>query len=407
MRIIHTSDWHLGKWLNNLARIEEQKIVLDEICTLCDEQKADAVIVSGDLYDTFNPPVEAQELLYKTLKRLTNNATRPVIAIAGNHDSPDRIDSPDALARECGIIFVGYPNSKITPFELESGIKVTRTDPGFAEIFMPSSAVPLRIISVPYANEYRMKSYMGCEDPEATMRETLQTQWAQISDTYLDQNGVNIMTAHLYVGKVGSPLPEEDLDEMKPINIGGAQVVYSHNFPKGLDYVALGHLHRKQTVDNNPCPIIYSGSPLAYSFSEANQKKMILCVDIEPGSPAIVTPLELKTPKLLVRKSFNDLATAIEWLENNPEPLIELTIKTEVHLSSEDQKRLLQANSNIVQLVLVLQKTHQTEEEISETIDLNLEKLFVQYFKAQNSGIAPDETLMNLFKEITAEEGNA
>lgn len=406
MRIIHTSDWHLGKWLNNLARIEEQKIVLDEICTLCDEQKADAIIVSGDLYDTFNPPVEAQELLYKTLKRLTNNATRPVIAIAGNHDSPDRIDSPDALARECGIIFVGYPNSKITPFELESGIRVARTDPGFAEIFMPSSAVPLRIISVPYANEYRMKSYMGCEDPEATMRETLQTQWAQISDTYLDQNGVNIMTAHLYVGKEGSPLPEEDLDEMKPINIGGAQVVYSHNFPKGLDYVALGHLHRKQTVDSNPCPIIYSGSPLAYSFSEANQKKMILCVDIEPGSPAIVTPLELKTPKLLVRKSFNDLVTAIEWLEKNPEPLIELTIKTEVHLSSEDQKRLLQANSNIVQLVLVLQKTHQTEEEISETIDLNLEKLFVQYFKAQNGGIAPDETLMNLFKEITAEEGN-
>jgi DNA repair protein SbcD/Mre11 len=399
MRIIHTSDWHLGKWLNNLARIEEQKIVLDEICTLCDEQKADAIIVSGDLYDTFNPPVEAQELLYKTLKRLTNNATRPVIAIAGNHDSPDRIDSPDALARECGIIFVGYPNSKITPFELESGIKVTRTDPGFVEIFMPSSAVPLRIISVPYANEYRMKSYMGCEDPEATMRETLQTQWTQISDTYLDKNGVNIMTAHLYVGKVGSPLPEEDLDEMKPINIGGAQVVYSHNFPQGLDYVALGHLHRKQ--------IIYSGSPLAYSFSEANQKKMILCVDIEPGSPAIVTPLELKTPKLLVRKSFNDLNTAIEWLENNPEPLIELTIKTEVHLSSEDQKRLLLANFNIVQLVLVLQKTHQTEEEISETIDLNLEKLFVQYFKAQNNGIAPDEMLMNLFKEITAEEGNA
>jgi exonuclease SbcD len=390
-----------------MARIEEQKVVMDEICTLCDEQNADAIIVSGDLYDTFNPPVEAQELLYKTLKRLAKNATRPVIAIAGNHDSPDRIDSPDALARECGIIFVGYPNSKITPFELESGIRVARTDPGFAEIFMPSSKVPLRIVSVPYANEYRMKSYMGCEDPEATMRETLQTQWTQVSETYLDQNGVNIMTAHLYVGKDGSPLPEEDLDEMKPINIGGAQVVYSHNFPKGLDYVALGHLHRKQVVDTKPCPIVYSGSPLAYSFGEANQKKMILCVDLVPGLPAVITPLELKMPKLLVRKSFNDLATAIEWLENNPDPLIELTIKTEVHLSSEDQKRLLQANSNIVQLVLVLQKTHPTEEETSETIDLNLEKLFVQYFKAQNGGIAPDETLMNLFKEITAEEGNA
>lgn len=404
MRIIHTSDWHLGKWLNNVARIEEQKVVLDEICTLCDESHADAVIVSGDLYDTFNPPIEAQELLYKTLKRLTNNGTRPVIAIAGNHDSPERIESPDSLARECGILFVGYPNSKLTPFELESGLKITRTDPGFIELQTPSMATPLRIVTVPYANEYRMKSYMGCEDPEATMRETLQSQWAEIAHRYLDPKGVNILTAHLYVGKEGTPLPEEDLDEMKPINIGGAQVVYSHNFPNGLDYIALGHLHRKQTVDTHPCPIVYSGSPLAYSFSEANQKKTILCIDLEAGTPAIITPLKLKTPKMLVRKSFSNIAEAIDWLENNPEPLIELTIKTDVHLNTEDQKRLLQANPNIVNLILVLQKDHEPLNEAGSPIDLNLKTMFEQYFKAQNEGIAPDETLMNLFKEIIAEE---
>ncbi len=404
MRIIHTSDWHLGKWLDSVSRIEEQKVVLDEICTLCDEQKADAVIVSGDLYDTFNPPVEAQELLYKTLKRLTNNSTRPVIAIAGNHDSPDRIESPDSLARECGIIFVGYPNSQLVPFELETGLKVTRTDVGFLEITAPTFAAPLRVVAVPYANEYRMKSYMGCEDPEANMRESLQQQWRQIAEAYLDQNGVNVLAAHLFVGKEGSPLPEENLDEMKPINIGGAQVVYSNNFPKGIDYIALGHLHRKQTVDSNPCPIMYSGSPLAYSFGEANQKKMVLCVDIEPGSPAVIAPLELKTPKLLVRKSFTNIADAIEWLENNPEPLIELTIKTDIHLSSEEQKQLLQANPNIVQLILVLNKVNESENIESESLELNRETLFVEYFKSQNNGIAPNETLMNLFKEIIGEE---
>lgn len=404
MRIIHTSDWHLGKWLNNIARIEEQKIVLDEICNLCDEYNADAIIVSGDLYDTFNPPIEAQELLYKTLKRLTSNGTRPVIAIAGNHDSPERIESPDSLARECGIVFVGYPNSKITPFELETGIKVTQTDQGFLEVISPSSPTPLRIVAVPYANEYRMKTYMGSEDPDATMRETLQTQWQQISDLYLDNKGVNILAAHLYVGKEGGIMPEEDLEEMKPINIGGAQVVFSHNFPKGLDYIALGHLHRKQTVDNKPCPIMYCGSPLAYSFSEANQKKNILCIDINPGSPAVITPLELKTPKMLVRKSFDNIIEAISWLENNPDPLIELTIRTDIHINTEEQKRIIQSNSNIAQLILMLNKTDQGDEIDIISLDLNTETMFIQYFKALNNGIMPSEEIMNLFKEINTEE---
>ena len=104
MKILHTADWHLGKRLDNYSRIEEQIEVMNEICEIADEQNIDLVLVAGDLFDTFNPSVEAVELFYKTLKRLANNGQRPVIAIAGNHDSPDRIDAPDPLARECGII---------------------------------------------------------------------------------------------------------------------------------------------------------------------------------------------------------------------------------------------------------------------------------------------------------------
>lgn len=101
MKILHTADWHLGKRLDNFNRLEEQIAVLKEICQIADDQAVDAVIIAGDIFDTFNPPVEAIELLYKTLKRLTKKSKRPVIAIAGNHDSPSRIDSPDPLAREC------------------------------------------------------------------------------------------------------------------------------------------------------------------------------------------------------------------------------------------------------------------------------------------------------------------
>ncbi|KKX47486.1 exonuclease SbcCD subunit D [Sphingobacterium sp. IITKGP-BTPF85] len=104
LKILHTADWHLGKRLDYFSRFDEQKVVLDEIVQIADQEQVDLVIVAGDLFDAFNPPVEAIELLYKTLKRLTKNGSRPVIAIAGNHDSPDRVDAPDSLARDCGII---------------------------------------------------------------------------------------------------------------------------------------------------------------------------------------------------------------------------------------------------------------------------------------------------------------
>src|SRR5579872_1513255 len=108
MKILHTADWHLGKRLENFSRFEEQVEVLDEICQIADNESADVVIIAGDLFDTFNPTSEAVDLFYKTLKRLANDGKRAVVAIAGNHDSPERIEAPDPLARECGIVFAGF-----------------------------------------------------------------------------------------------------------------------------------------------------------------------------------------------------------------------------------------------------------------------------------------------------------
>src|SRR5512140_674864 len=117
MKILHTSDWHLGKHLDEYSRLEEQQRVLDEICMIVDKDQVNAVIVAGDLFDTFNPAVEAVDLFYRTLKKLSANAWRAVICIAGNHDSPERIEAPDPLARECGIIFSGLPETEVNSFE--------------------------------------------------------------------------------------------------------------------------------------------------------------------------------------------------------------------------------------------------------------------------------------------------
>jgi exonuclease SbcD len=89
--ILHTADWHLGKRLGSLTRIDEQKTVLSEICEIADSNNVDVVVIAGDIFDTTNPPTEAIELLYSTLKNLSKKGTRPVIVIAGNHDSPDRM----------------------------------------------------------------------------------------------------------------------------------------------------------------------------------------------------------------------------------------------------------------------------------------------------------------------------
>lgn len=127
MKILHTADWHLGKKLQEYPRIQEQKEVLAEICELADQQGVDLVLLAGDIFDTFSPSHEAVELLYKTLRKLSKNGTRPIIAISGNHDSTQFVEAPDPLAREMGIFFYGRYDTIIPALKLDSGIEITRS----------------------------------------------------------------------------------------------------------------------------------------------------------------------------------------------------------------------------------------------------------------------------------------
>jgi len=406
MKILHTSDWHLGKHLQNFPRHPEQQDVLDEICDIADREQVNAVIVAGDIFDTFNPPIESTELFYKTLKRLTNNGTRPVIAIAGNHDSPDRIEAPDPLARECGILFAGYPNSFITPFKLESGLEVLKSEAGFIELKIPNVLEPLRILLTPYANEFRIKTFLGQENSEEELRTVLQNSWTEKAQKYCDNQGVNILLSHLLLMKKGDELPEEPDDEKPILHVGGAQAIYSENIPEQIQFTALGHLHRKQTVDiARISKIQYSGSPLSYSFSEANQTKYVLLADIQPGETAQIQEIELKKGKRLLRKRSENVDEAIEWLQNNPCTLVELTMATKTYLTAEERKQLYAAHDGIVSLIPDVQMKGDWNDPSQKTIDLNknMEGLFIDYFRHEK-GQEPNEVLLSLFKEIVSEE---
>jgi exonuclease SbcD len=404
MKILHTADWHIGKRLDNYSRLEEQRLVLEEICGIAEQENVDAIIVAGDLFDNFNPSSEATELLYSTLHRLSANGTRAVIAIAGNHDSPERIQVPDALAKVCGILFVGFPNTEIKPFCTQGKVEIVRTAKGFIELTLPNADFPLRILHTPYANEQRLRTFLGIEESEEALRVHLQNHWQELADLYLDDKGFNLLATHLFVMQKGGPMPEEPDDERPILHIGGAQAIYTENFPKQVHYIALGHLHRYQLVDKNPAPAIYSSSPLAYSFSEANQTKYVVLIEAEAGKLVNYRPIELTKGKKLRRKSFHSIDEAIIWLGEHSDDLIELTIISDNYLEAADKKRINEAHSGIIQIIPQIKRSEVAEATSEIDLSLSIEKLFGEYFKTKNKGQEPSEGLMEVFREVLGTE---
>ena len=406
MKILHTADWHLGKRLERFSRLEEQREVLEEICGIAELEAVDAVIIAGDIYDTFNPASEAVELFYKTVKRLADEGRRAVVAIAGNHDSPDRFAAPEPLARECGIVLSGYPHSVIEPFALKKGIAVTRADAGFLELKLPAAKAPLRLLLTPYANEKRLKTCLGFEDSEEEMRALLQAHWQRLAKKYCNKKGVNLLAAHLFMIRKGQQPPEEPEDEKPILHVGGAQAVYSENLPKQIQYAALGHLHRKHLVSSKPCPVLYSSSPLAYSMSEADQDKYVIIVEAEPGQPAAYREVPLKSGKRLLRERFETVDAAVAWLEAHPRSLVELTLATDDFLTAEERRRLYSAHEGIVAIIPVVKSapdaTGESRREIN--LDQSMEVLFRDYFRYRHQDQEPPDDLMALFREILSAE---
>lgn len=400
MKILHTADWHLGKRLDRFSRLEEQVLVMNEIVEIADRENVDLVLIAGDLFDNFNPSVEATELFYKTLKRLSLNGKRPVIAISGNHDSPSLIDAPDPLARECGIILIGHPKAQITPFELEH-FKISKTASGFIELEFKNQTFPVRILHTPYANEVRLKEYLG-ENKDEELNQVLRENWKQAADEFCDEDGVNLLMAHLYMNKKGAPMLEEPEGE-KPIKIGNADLIWSDIIPHQIQYTALGHLHGFQNIGTAEKPVVYSSSPLCYSFSEAGQTKYVSIIEAEPKKAITFEKIALENGKPLVRKTFDSVEKTIEWFQENPNTLVELTLESETFLKAEERKLIYQSHGGIVHLIPKVRNQDFNDNNLSE-INLNqdIQALFKDYFKSKNAGQEPNEDLINLFNEIAS-----
>jgi len=401
MKILHTADWHLGKKLCGFSRHEEQVEALDEICQIAEKQNVDLVLIAGDLFDGPNPSSESTELFYKTLHRLSKDGTKAVVAIAGNHDSPERIAAPEPLALSCGIVLIGFPDTEVPHFETDNGVKLLKSKPGFIELKLPNVDYPVRIILTAFANEVRLKKYFGNEDNILELKDLLAHTWKDLADQHCDAKGINILMTHLYfVPESGNIEPESD-DERSIAGLGGTEALPVSIFPSQIQYVALGHIHKFWKVSNKQVPAVYASSPLCYSLSEAGQEKFVIIVEAEPNQSIEYQKIKLDSGKPVLRKTFDSVDEAIVWLDQNSNALVELTIVSEHYLKAEDSKRLYASHQGILDLIPQSKNQNLQSENKVENIDIQMDinELFKSFFK-HKKGIEPSGELNQLFFEI-------
>jgi exonuclease SbcD len=302
------------------------------------------------------------------------------------------------LAIENGIFLLGYPNSKTREIKLDSGLEVTKSNEGFAEFKFPNSIELLRVLYTPYANEHRIRVALDIDDEEKELKQILSRKWNELADKYCDNNGVNILVSHHFFVEPGKTAIEDSDDEKPILYVGGAQAIETTLIPSQIQYTALGHLHRNQNVGNESKPVMYSGSPLAYSFAEANQDKSVLIIDLKSNENPQIDKKILQKGKKLLKKRFNDIDEAVSWLRENQNTLVELTIVADEFLSSIDRRRLYSAHSEIFIIPEIKGENLQSDKG-NINLEQSREELFKLYFK-HKKGLEPNESIINIFREL-------
>jgi exonuclease SbcD len=309
MKILHTSDWHLGRSLYGKKRYEEFSAFLDWLGTTIEEEGIDILLVAGDVFDTSTPSNRAQELYYRLLCRVSTSCCRHVVVIAGNHDSPTFLNAPRELLRALNVYVVG---SMAEPLEDEV-------------IVLCRNEQPVAIVcAVPYLRDKDIRTVEpgeAIDDKNAKLILGLKNHYADVCTiaeckrSEFEKNGHSgvpiVAMGHLFTagGKT------VDGDGVRELYVGSLVHVGEEVFPSTIDYLALGHLHVPQTVGSAE-HIRYCGSPIPMGYGEATQEKKVVLVEFNGTTPNIQ---ELPVPcfQQLVRivGSLDDIHAKLEELK--------------------------------------------------------------------------------------------
>ncbi|MDF1613705.1 exonuclease SbcCD subunit D C-terminal domain-containing protein [Desulfurivibrio dismutans] len=299
MKILHTSDWHLGRTLYGRRRYPEFTALLDWLISVIEHQQVDTLLVAGDIFDTTAPGNRAQELYYRFLGRVAAVGCRHVVIIAGNHDSPTFLNAPRELLRAMDVHVVGAATA----------------DPADVVLLLTDQhqQPELLVAAVPYLRDRDLRLAEPGEslaDKERKLLAGLREHYARVAAIIEERRQTMarpvpaVAMGHLFTA--GGQTVEGD--GVRELYVGSLAHVPAGQLPDNFDYLALGHLHVPQRVGGTENRR-YSGSPLPLSFGEAGQQKSICLVELQAGQPAAVTtlPVPVFQPMERIRGNWDEI----------------------------------------------------------------------------------------------------
>lgn len=376
MKFVHLSDLHLGKRVNGYSMIEDQKYILLKILNVIDEQKAEAVVIAGDVYDKPIPPTEAVQLFDDFLFRLVERNLQ-ILVISGNHDSPERIAFGSRFMDKSGVHMSQVYNGKNDLVELKDKY-------GKVNFYM-----------LPFVKPSNVRRFFEGEEIN-TYTDAVRV---AVSHMNVNKKARNVIITHQFV--TGAQRSESET-----IAVGGTDNVDSYVFDD-FDYVALGHIHGPQNVGKNT--VRYCGTPLKYSFSEISHKKSVTVVEMKEKGNVKVSTVEL-TPKLDMREikgTYEELTFKKNYENTNTEDYLHIILTNEEDVADAVAK-LRCVYPNLMKLDYDNTRTRNSFAltQAEETEKKSDTELLSEFFEKQNGKPLSDEQLeyaANLFEQIKEE----
>ncbi|AQQ51987.1 exonuclease SbcCD subunit D [Planococcus lenghuensis] len=374
MRFFHTADWHLGKLVQGVYMTDDQRHVLEQFVKAIEEEKPDAVIIAGDLYDRAVPPTEAVNLLDEVLADIVIRLKTPVIAVAGNHDSPGRLDFGSRLMKANGFHMAG------------------RFRPEVEKVILSDDAGEVHFHLVPYADPSQVRHAFG--DTGVSSHNGAMKKISGAIAASADPAARHVFVGHAFVTPHGEP-EENTSDSERTLSVGGAEYVSSEHFSQ-FQYTALGHLHQAHPVGSDI--IRYAGSPLKYSISEERHEKGYYVVILDEKG-TVTTERRRFVPRRDMRTVSGKLEDILKHERSDDYIFVKLLDETPVLYPMEKVRSIYPNAMHVERVIAAGTGTRTAGRSRAQMDELSLFRAFYEEVK----GEAPAEETEGVFTEILQE----